>query len=166
MISAETPQPGKARWLRSLAQERPDLAKEWAQDKNGDVTAESIPAASSIMAAWRCARGCKDCGRPHEWHTTVFSRYLGGTGCPFCTGNRVCPCQSLSAKHKALMDDWDHEVNKGLDPESMACQSHTRVSWKCQKCGHKWSAQVVVCTWGVDARSAPERTGCGQGAGC
>ena len=40
IISVETPQPGKALWLGSLAEERPDLVKDWAQDLNGDVNPE------------------------------------------------------------------------------------------------------------------------------
>ena len=75
-------------WLGSLAEERPDLVKEWAKDLNGDVTPESTPAGSNFIAAWRCERGCKDCGRTHEWHTVVKNRCLDGTGCPICAGNR------------------------------------------------------------------------------
>ena len=142
IISAETPQPGKARWLGSLAEERPELVKEWAQDLNGEVTPESVSAGSSFIAAWRCERGCKECGRPHEWHTAVSNRCALNHGCPICVGNRVCPCQSLAAKHKALMRDWDYEANKGLDPESMACQSNIKVAWRCQQCGHRWSARI------------------------
>ena len=142
MISAETPKPGKARWQGSLAVERPDLVEEWAQDKNGDVTPESVSAGSSFMAAWQCERGCKECGRPHEWRTTVSNRSAQNHGCPICAGDRVCPCRSLAATHKALMEDWDYEANKGLDPENMACQSNKLIAWRCQHCGHKWSAVV------------------------
>ena len=142
IIPAETPRPGKARWLGSLAEERPELVKEWAHDLNGDVTPESTPAGSSFIAAWRCERGCKDCGRAHEWHTGVKNRCLDGTGCPICAGNRVCPCQSLAAKHKGLMDEWDYEANKGLDPECVGCLSNMVVAWRCQQCGHRWSAQI------------------------
>ena len=40
------------------------------------------------------------------------------------------------------MDDWDHEANKNLDPESLACQSRMKVAWRCQQCGHRWSAGI------------------------
>ena len=140
-MSAEILRPGKARWLGSLAEERPDLVKEWAQDLNGDVTPESTPAGSTFTAAWRCESGCKDCGRAHEWHAAVKDR-LKGTGCPICAGNRVCRCHSLAAKHKGLMDEWDYEANKGIDPESLACFSKKVVAWRCQQCGHRWSAEI------------------------
>ena len=142
IIPAETPRPGKAKWLGSLAKERPDLVKEWAQNLNGDVTPESTPAGSNFTAAWRCEKGCKDCGRAHEWHTGVADRCLRGTSCPICAGNRVCPCQSLAAKHKGLMDEWDCEANQGIDPESLACLSNMGVAWRCQQCGHTWSARI------------------------
>ena len=142
IISVETPQPGKALWLGSLAEERPDLVKDWAQDLNGDVNPESVSAGSTFIAAWRCERGCKECGRPHEWHASVKHRCLDGTGCPICMGNRVCPCQSLAAKHKALIEDWDYEANKGSDPESVGCSSNIKAAWRCQQCGHRWSARV------------------------
>ena len=51
VIPAETLQPGKARWLGSLAEERPDLVKEWAQDLNGDVTPESVSAGSKLHSS-------------------------------------------------------------------------------------------------------------------
>ena len=106
------------------------------------MTPESVSAGSSFLAAWRCERGCKECGGPHEWHAAVSSRCLDGTGCPFCSGIRVCPCHSLAAKHKALMDDWDYEANTGLDPESVCCQSCRKAAWRCQQCGHRWAARI------------------------
>ena len=141
-FSVETLQPGKAKWLGSLAEERPELVKEWAQDLNGDVTPDSVQAGANFVAAWQCERGCKECGRPHEWHTTVANRCSQNHGCPICVGSRVWPCQSLAIKHEALMDEWDYEANTGLDPGSMDCLSNTRVAWRCQHCEHRWEAQV------------------------
>ena len=143
MSAAGTKRPGKAAWRKSLAEERHDLAKQWVRELNGDVTPESVSAGSQFQAAWRCERGCEVCGKPHVWYARVGERCLAGSGCPVCSGNKVCSCQSLANKHPRLMLEWDYEANKGVKPKKLACKSQKRVSWRCQECGHKWEAQAL-----------------------
>lgn len=57
---AGTQRPGKGKWHRSLAEERPDLAKQWVKDPNGDVTPESVSAGSAFLAAWQCGNSCEE----------------------------------------------------------------------------------------------------------
>lgn len=59
-----------------------------------------------------------------------------------CIGKKICACQSLAEKQKELMAEWDYEANEHLDPQSLACRCNKRASWKCQKCGHKWTALI------------------------
>ena len=56
VLPADPQKPGKAQWHVSLAEERPDLAQQWIQERNGDLTPESVPAGSKFRAAWRCGK--------------------------------------------------------------------------------------------------------------
>ena len=141
VLPAGALRPGKAVWHGSLAEDCPDLALQWVQEGNGDVTPESVPAGSSFRAAWRCGKRCEHCSKPHEWHATVGDRCLGDTGCPMCSGLKVCRCQSLAELRPDLLKEWDHERNRGIDPGSLACSSHKKVSWVCKAHGH-WTASI------------------------
>ena len=76
---------------------------------------------------------------PHEWIAKVANRNLLGTGCPLCSGKRVCRCRSMAAMHPGLIKEWDWEGNKGTDPYSVSCFSIKKVSWVCAEHGH-WNA--------------------------
>ena len=151
VLAAGPQKPGKS-WLNvSLAEERPDLVQQWIQVGNGDVTPESVPAGSHFRAAWRCGRRCKHCGNPHEWHARVKNRCLGDTRCPMCSGHKVCRCQSVAQLCPDLLEEWDHERNRGIDAETLGCSSNRKVSWVCKAHG-QWTASV-------DSRAA-------KGSGC
>ena len=124
---------------RSLAEERPDLARQWDFESDGSHTTSTVSVGSQYRASWRCERGCVHCGLPHEWVATVVQRSQKGTGCPFCSGRKVCKCQSLAAKHPQLMKQWDWEGNQATDPYSVSCYSKRKVWWTCTEHG-QWDA--------------------------
>ena len=123
----------------SLAEEYPDLARQWIHESNGSHTPSSVSAGSVFLASWRCDRGCEHCGLPHEWRARVAVRSQMGTGCPFCSGQKTCRCCSLAAKHPELMEQWDWDGNQGTDPYGVGCSSHKKVSWICTEHG-QWDA--------------------------
>ena len=43
---------------------------------------------------------------------------------------------------KDLMQEWDYEANKDLDPTKLTIGSHKKVWWKCLKCGYEWKAII------------------------
>ena len=121
----------------SLAEERPDLARQWIFESNGNRTPQSVLVGSHFKAAWRCGMDCKHCGQPHEWRARVAERSsrTRGSGCPFCCGQKCCECQSLAAKHPDLMKQWDWKGNQDIDPCSVGRNSGKRISWVCPKHG-------------------------------
>ena len=141
VLPADPQKPGKAYWHVSLAEERPDLVQQWIQERNGVVTPESVPAGSTFRAAWRCGRRCEHCKKPHEWHATVGVRCLYGSGCPMCSGRRVCRCQSVAELRPDLLNQWDYERNRGIDPDTLGCFSHKKASWVCKAHG-EWTASI------------------------
>ncbi len=135
----------------SLADEHPGLASQWVPESNGSQTPQSVSAASDFKVAWRCGEGCEHCGTPHEWTARVAHRALNGTGCPLCSGFKICRCRSLAAMHPELIEQWDWEGNQGTDPYSVACFSIRKELWKCTEHGQ----------WGVSPQSRVRSgTGC------
>ena len=134
--------PGKGISRKSLAVEFPGIAWQWDTQRNGKITPETVPAGSNFYAAWRCDIGCKHCGEPPHWHASAASRCVRGCGCPFCSGHRICRCQSLAAEYLPLMKEWDWDGNKGIDPFTVGCHSSKKVSWMCPEHG-AWIARVA-----------------------
>ena len=60
----------------------PEIAKEWLQEKNGDLRPNQVLYGSSKKAWWKCSK----CG--HEWETKINSR-TKGYGCPVCGRKRA-----------------------------------------------------------------------------
>lgn len=113
--------------------------RQWIPESSGNHTPESMAAGSDFAASWRCDRGCELCGRRHEWVAQVYKHAQAGTGCPFCSGHKICRCCSLAAKHPDLMKEWDWEDDQGIDAYSVGCHSHRKVSWICAEHG-RWDA--------------------------
>ena len=103
------------------------------------------------MASWRCDRGCEHCGLPHEWVASVVNRSQKGTGCPFCSGHKICRCRSLAANNPELMEQWDWDGNQGVEPYGVGCYSTKKVSWICTEHG-QWDASP--------AKRVHSKTGC------
>ena len=55
----------------------PELAAQWYQPLNGDVTPQDVRAGSGYRAWWRCGEG-------HIWQAVVAIRTYSHTGCPVC----------------------------------------------------------------------------------
>ena len=128
----------------SLANQRPDLVKEWNYERNGNLLPEMFGINSNDKVWWKCST----CG--HEWQTTIIQR--GGkrqSGCPECakqkhgetfTKRRVCERGSLAERNPALALEWHPSKNGNLTPADITEKRFANVWWKCPKCGHEWEA--------------------------
>lgn len=59
---------------------KPDLAQEWYEPLNGDLTPSDVTPGSNKKVWWRCSEG-------HVWEACVYSRTrFKGSGCPVCAG--------------------------------------------------------------------------------
>ena len=61
-----------------------------------------------------------------------------GSGCPQCSGHKVCKHNSLATKAPKVAAQWDYKVNAGT-PDSVTAQSNQPVGWLCEVCGEQWS---------------------------
>ena len=75
-INRHTIIPGK----NDLESNYPDLVEEWDDERNADITPESIAAKSNRKVWWKCSNG-------HHWRATPLGRSMGA-GCPVCAGKR------------------------------------------------------------------------------
>ena len=50
--------------------------------------------------------------------------------------------ESLELLYPNLVLDWDCEKNRGLKLSNFTKGSHTKVHWKCAKCGNTWIAEI------------------------
>ena len=127
----------------SLADERPDLAKEWHQTKNRDLTPWEVKPASNIKVWWKCG----ECG--HEWVAVVKERSRG-RACPICSAARAAkarrtprPGASLADIAPELATQWHSSHNGALSPGDVSPASSRKVWWQCASCGAEWLALVA-----------------------
>ena len=122
---------------RHYITEYPDLVNEWA-DEN-DTSPDKVTTGSHKRIIWNGS-----CG--HTWEAIVKNR-VNGSGCPYCTGNRVgAGINDLATLYPELAFEWSAN-NLPLKPIMFACNSNKAVWWK-GKCGHEWKARIADRTKG------------------
>lgn len=118
--------------FNDLASSNPDLAMQYSA-KN-DLPAKEVHFGSLRKRWWQCNLG-------HEWLAVVASRTKMGTGCPYCTNNKVLPgFNDLETINPDLARSWSRK-NDTL-PSQVAPGSQKKAIWQC-KLGHEWSATIV-----------------------
>lgn len=117
----------------SLASLRPDLAEQWHERLNGELTQHDITLKSNKKYWWYC----KECESDYDMPAIHKSRDIG---CPYCSGRRVLKEKSLAVLRPDLIKEWDFEKNV-KDPYETSPNSHQKAHWKCEL-GHEWEAVV------------------------
>lgn len=124
----------------SLAELNPTLAKEWHPTKNGDLVPNMFTVSSGEMAWW-----LGQCG--HEWKATIANRN-GGTGCPYCNGQkRIVGQNDFATLYPRIAEEWHPTKNLGLKSTEVGSKSNLEVWWL-GKCGHEWKAKIADRTRG------------------
>ena len=120
----------------SLADNNPDLAREWHPTKNGTLTPSDISVNSQQRVWWRCLKDER-----HEWDAPVNSRN-SGVGCPVCSGHRlVAGVNDLATIRPDLAAQWHPTKNGELSPTDIIAGTDKSVWWQCEK-GHEWQARI------------------------
>lgn len=121
---------------RSLESRCPSIANEWHPTKNDPVLPKDVPYGSQKTYWWKCKRG-------HEWTATVTGRTAREGQCPFCSGKRVAPENSLKSKFPEIAGQWHPIKNGDLEPESVTARSGEKVWWICPlNPAHEWPAII------------------------
>ena len=146
VCAGKTVAPGE----NDLATLRPDLARQWDQERNGTLTPDQVSPYSNRKVWWRCRLG-------HGWQTAVSAR-TWGSDCPYCAGRKAFPgFNDLATKDPLVAAEWDPEFNGNLTPQMVTVGSHKKVWWRCAQ-GHVWKAVMY-------SRTGPKRCGCPVCAG-
>ena len=120
----------------SLAARYPALVAEWDTEKNAPLLPTLVAPGTVRKAWWRCPKG-------HSYRAAISSRAGGGTGCPFCAGQKVIQGENdLATQYPQLAAQWDAAKNGTLTPELVTSGSNRRVWWRCEK-GHSYPAVIA-----------------------
>jgi hypothetical protein len=126
----------------SLASLRPDVAAEWHPTLNKPLRPRDVVAGSARRIWWKCPKASD-----HVWQAMIVMRTLGGgseshgSGCPFCSGNRVTRSNCLATVAPKIARQWHPTKNGALTPRDVTPGSNKRVWWRCAK-GHEWQTTV------------------------
>ena len=112
-----------------------------AQASGWDPSTVTRSAASKKK--WLCERG-------HEFQATVNSR-SGGSGCPFCSGNKVLKGFNDLATVNPLLA----AQASGWDPRTVTFGSNSKRDWICES-GHQWKADVKSRSNGIGCPSCTQ----------
>lgn len=131
-MKPKKPKPGQ-----SLADKKPELAKQWHPTKNGNLTPFDVSSGSSMKIWWKCSKE-----EDHVWNVSVSNRNAGW-GCPYCSGRKVAKSTSLGILNPELAKEWHPIKNGNLTPFDITPNSQKKVWWKCPKGDdHEWDAIV------------------------
>ncbi|MEI2361842.1 zinc-ribbon domain-containing protein [Priestia megaterium] len=89
----------------------PYLSAQWHSEKNKELTPEDVTVMSNRKVWWICSEG-------HEWEAAVSGR-TRGTGCPYCSGRKVTPSNSLEVLYSNLAAEWHPTKNGDLTPNDV-----------------------------------------------
>lgn len=109
----------------SFAQVHPDMLKQWSKANN--VSPEMIPPTYSKQIIWECEHG-------HTWHRTIRLQAQLKT-CPYCAVKE----NGFFACHPEMLEEWDADRNKGIEPDTVTAFSNRKYHWICRN-GHSYSA--------------------------
>ncbi|MCI8550385.1 MAG: zinc-ribbon domain-containing protein [Lachnospiraceae bacterium] len=124
--------------INDLATLKPELAQEWS-DKN-EIKPTEVSVGSHKKVIWRCSLG-------HEWEASVKSRTVNGTGCPYCSHNKVLEgFNDLASQMPEIAAEWS-EKNYPLLPTMVTPFVNKKVWWKCKK-GHEWHTLISTRSGG------------------
>ena len=123
----------------SLAEARPDLAKEWNYEKNGDLKPEDVSCGSNKKVWWKLPYDVPDDypvehlrGKhfDFEWMAFINDRNSKNLGCPFLSGQSVWNgFNDLVSVRPDLAKQWHLTKNGNLRPTEVAVNSRKKVWW-------------------------------------
>ena len=128
----------------NLADNHPELIKEWDFLKNNDLDPKSISQSSIVSVHWKCQR-CD-----YKWQSRISNRAKLGRGCPACAGKVVVKGKNdLETTAPYLARQWNFNKNIGLTPSDVSIGQRRKVWWTCAE-GHDYEASILHRGHGTD----------------
>lgn len=125
--------------INDLATLKPLLAQEWSKKNKLKPTEVSVASHKKII--WKCKHG-------HEWEASVKSRTVNGTGCPYCSHNKVLAgFNDLASQYPDIAAEWS-DRNLPLLPTMVTAFANSKAWWKCKDCGNEWHTLISTRSGG------------------
>ena len=130
----------------SFAIQRPDLLDEydWEENNKCGYNPYELSLGSNYEIKWICS---KHTTCQHKWTTSIKARSKANYGCPYCSNQYVCECNSLLNTRPDLVKEFDQKLNPGIDLNFISHGSRVSIMWKCSMhrgCEeHVWISEVV-----------------------
>ena len=106
-----------------MSERREFLKTEWHPTLNENLTIDELSESSAKEIYWQCLVNTE-----HVWQAKFFSRNKDNRGCPYCSGHKILPKDSLGHNFPKLLAEWDFEKNKNIDPFKIRATSK-KVWW-------------------------------------
>ena len=125
--------------INDLVTLKPLLAQEWSKKNKLKPTEVSVASHKKII--WKCKHG-------HEWEASVKSRTVNGTGCPYCSHNKVLAgFNDLASQYPDIAAEWS-DRNLPLLPTMVTAFANSKAWWKCKDCGNEWYTLISTRSGG------------------
>ena len=105
-----------------------------SRNKEAGLDPDHITLGSDKQVHWLC-RNCPR-GQPHLYMASPNKRIGSRRGCPYCSSQRVCTCNSLQSLYPALAAEWDTTRN-GVGPDQILSGSKKLAYWT-NAAGYNW----------------------------
>lgn len=134
-----------------LRDEFPEIFAQLHPTLNEDLESpEMLTCGSNKKLYWQCKEDSNrppGCEQEHTWQARIGARCRKkSSGCPFCAGKRVCPCNSMAQLEPGVLRFWHCNKNKGLSPNYIGAQSHLKAWWQhvypITGDSHSWEARM------------------------
>ena len=110
--------------INDLSTLKPGLASEWS--KKNEIKPTEVTVGSHKKVIWKCRLG-------HEWTASVKSRSINGSGCPYCSHNKVLVgFNDLATVVPKVADEWSEKNEK--KPTEVTAFANRKAWWKCRDC--------------------------------
>ena len=116
-----------------LADSQHAMMQYWDSELNAKegLDPNKIRCRSNKLCNWVCH--CCPKGRPHRWRARPASLY-NGCGCPCCSSQKACICNSLQSLCPEVSADWDYSRNTST-PDDYPAGSRSKAWWYTEKRG-------------------------------
>ena len=111
---------------------------DWKQNQEAGLDPHKLTCGSGKMAHFECNQCTKS--QPHKWSARVYS-VVRGTGCPYCSSQKVCKCNSLATVRPDLAAEWCYPKNKRT-PDDYTARAQEVVWWESAERG-RWQASIA-----------------------
>ena len=124
--------------INDLSTLKPGLASEWS--KKNEIKPTEVTVGSHKKVIWKCRLG-------HEWTASVKSRSINGSGCPYCSHNKVLVgFNDLATVVPKVADEWSEKNEK--KPTEVTAFANRKAWWKCRDCEYEWNTLISTRSGG------------------